>query len=313
MTPAEEHLWQRIRRKNLHNYKFRRQHPIDRFIVDFYCAEAFLVIEVDGDIHEYTQEQDALRQAFLESLGLRVLRFSNGDIMKHTDAVVERIGEVLQEWEDQPHPQPLPKHGEGSPEISKWDIFYYVYALLHHPGYRERYADNLKRELPRIPFAPDFWSFAVAGRRLAELHLNYETVEPYPLEYQWKPGKPVNWRVEKKMVLGPSDTHVPFGEKDGKPIYTPLGDVRVNDSLRLHGIPPEVQQYRLGNRSALEWVIDQYQVKTDARSGITSDPNGYSEDEQYIVRLVGQVVAVSLETVEIVNSLAALPFREEGV
>ena len=79
-------------------------------------------------------------------------------------------------------------------EITKWDIFYYVYALLHHPGYRERYADNLKRELPRIPFAPDFWAFAQAGQKLAQLHLNYETVEPYPLEFRWTAGKPVSWR-----------------------------------------------------------------------------------------------------------------------
>jgi predicted helicase len=85
--------------------------------------------------------------------------------------------------------------------------------------------------------------------------------------------------------------------------------LKVNDSITLAGIPPEAFEYRLGNRSALDWVIDQYQVKTDARSGITSDPNGYSEDEQYIVRLVGQVVAVSVETVKLVKGLAELPFR----
>ena len=94
-TPAEEHLWQHIRSRRVFNTKFRRQHAIERFIVDFYCAEAQLIIEVDGSIHDYTQEQDAVRQAFLESLGLRVLRFSNGEVLLAIDAVPERIGEAL--------------------------------------------------------------------------------------------------------------------------------------------------------------------------------------------------------------------------
>jgi very-short-patch-repair endonuclease len=99
-TPAEEQLWQRLRNRRTFNVKFRRQHAIERFIVDFYCAEAHLIIEVDGSIHEYTQEHDALRQTFLESLGLRVLRFTNDEVLLGTNAVLERIGEVLIE----PHP-----------------------------------------------------------------------------------------------------------------------------------------------------------------------------------------------------------------
>ncbi|MBA3875053.1 MAG: endonuclease domain-containing protein [Anaerolineae bacterium] len=93
-TPAENHLWRFIRKQAL-NVKFRRQHVFHRFIVDFYCHEARLIIEVDGVIHEYTQEEDALRQEFLESLGLRVLRFTNGEALQQTPAVLERIGEVL--------------------------------------------------------------------------------------------------------------------------------------------------------------------------------------------------------------------------
>lgn len=102
-TQAEDKLWQRLRRKGLSGYKFRRQHPIDRFIVDFFCAEARLVVEVDGSIHDYTQEEDALRTEYLESLGLRVLRFTNGEVLQQTDGVIERIAEVLQEG-DVPHP-----------------------------------------------------------------------------------------------------------------------------------------------------------------------------------------------------------------
>ena len=171
--------------------------------------------------------------------------------------------------------------------IAKWDIFHYVYALLHHPAYREKYAANLRRELPRIPLAPDFWGFSRAGARLAELHVHYEQQPEYPLKWVEKAGAPLNWRVDK-MKLTPDKTAL---------IY--------NNFLTLKGIPPEVFDYKLGNRSALEWVIDQYKVSTDPRSGITNDPNR-PDDPQYIVRLLGQVITVSLETIKIVASLPEL-------
>ena len=171
--------------------------------------------------------------------------------------------------------------------ITKWDIFHYTYALLHHPTYRTRYAANLKRELPRIPFAPDFHAFAQAGKQLAELHVDYEKQPEYPLEMIENPNTPLDWRVER-MRLSKDKTKI---------IY--------NDFLTLSGIPAEAFEYRLGNRSALDWVIDQYQVSTDKRSGITNDPNRL-DDPQYIVRLIGQVLTVSLETVKIVRALPDL-------
>jgi predicted helicase len=171
--------------------------------------------------------------------------------------------------------------------IAKWDIFHYVYALLHHPAYREKYAANLRRELPRIPFAPDFWGFAQAGAKLAEFHVHYEQQPEYPLKYVEKAGEPLNWRVDK-MKLTPDKTAL---------IY--------NNFLTLEGIPPQVFDYKLGNRSALDWVIDQYKVSTDPRSGITNDPNR-ADDPQYILRLLGQVITVSLETLQIVNNLPPL-------
>ncbi|MEK6301849.1 MAG: type ISP restriction/modification enzyme [Acidobacteriota bacterium] len=171
--------------------------------------------------------------------------------------------------------------------ITKWDIFHYVYALLHHAVYRERYAANLKRELPRIPFAPGFRAFADAGARLADIHVNYEEQPEYPLDKIEVPGAQLDWRVER-MRLTKDKTEI---------IY--------NDFLRLSGIPLECFEYRLGNRSALEWVIDQYQVSTDKRSGITNDPNR-ADDPEYIVRLIGQVITVSLETVRIVRGLPVL-------
>ena len=171
--------------------------------------------------------------------------------------------------------------------ISKWDIFHYVYGLLHHPQYRERYQVNLKRDLPRIPFAADFRAFAKAGARLAKIHVDYEQMPPHPLTMVETPGKPLNWRVEK-MRLSRDKTQI-----------------RYNEFLTLEGIPAQAFDYRLGNRSALEWVLDQYQVKVDKRSGIVNDPNR-DDDPRYIVNLMQKVIAVSVETVEIVKGLPEL-------
>lgn len=172
-------------------------------------------------------------------------------------------------------------------DISKWDIFHYVYGLLHSEEYRQTYAANLKRELPRIPFAPDFRAFSRAGKQLAELHVCYEQQPEFPLTRIYAPDQPHNWEV-KKMRLTKEKTAI---------IY--------NDWLTLSGIPLETFEYQLGNRSALEWVIDQYQLKTDARSGIVNDPND-SEHPQAIVKRIGQVIQISLETVKIVRALPAL-------
>ena len=169
--------------------------------------------------------------------------------------------------------------------ISKWDIFHYVYGLLHHPHYRERYQANLNRDLPHIPFAADFRAFATAGARLADIHIGYEEMSPYPLNIVETPGKPLTWRVEK-MRLSRDKTQI-----------------RYNDFLTLEGIPEKAFAYRLGNRSALEWVLDQYRVKVDKRSRIVNDPNR-ADDPQYIVQLIGKVIAVSVETVEIVAGLS---------
>ncbi len=176
----------------------------------------------------------------------------------------------------------------GTP-IKKWDMFYYTYAVLHHPDYRERYAENLRLELPRIPLLGNrqtFLTLAEIGQKLATLHLNYETVAEYPLE--WVEKKPWTWRVEKMKLNKAKDALV------------------VNHCLTLHGIPAEAFAYTLGNRSALEWVIDQYQVKTDTRSGITNDPNR-EDNPEYIARLVGRIVTVSVETMRLVEQIAAVP------
>ena len=172
--------------------------------------------------------------------------------------------------------------------ITKWDIFHYTYGLLHHTDYRQKYEANLKRDLPHIPFAQDFWGFAEAGAQLADLHINYESQPEYDkLKFVQTPEVPLNWRVEK-MKLSKDKTSL---------IY--------NDFLTLSGIPPKTFDYQFGTRSALEWIIDQYRVKTDKRSGIVNDPNR-TDDPQYIVQLIGKVVTVSLETIAIIEELPAL-------
>ncbi len=177
---------------------------------------------------------------------------------------------------------------EYGPDVRKWDIFHYIYAMLHHPQYRERYAENLKRDLPHFPLLhrkEAFQDCVRIGRQLMDIHLNYEQAKEYQLKWIENHDVPFSWRVEK-MRLMPDRTAV-----------------IVNDSLTLSGIPQECFQYLLGNRSALEWVIDQYQVSEDKRSNIVSDPNNL-DDEEYIVRLVGRVITVSVETVRLVNELA---------
>ncbi len=172
-------------------------------------------------------------------------------------------------------------------DVDKWQIFHYVYGLLHASEYRQKYQANLKRELPRIPLpksVEDFRGFVSAGERLAELHVNYESQQEYHLEKIENPDKPLNWRVEKMKIT-----------KDKTAII-------YNDFLTLAGIPPEAFEYKLGNRSALEWIIDRYQVHRDKRSGIVNDPNR-ADNPEYIVKLIGKVVTVSLETVKTVADL----------
>jgi predicted helicase len=186
------------------------------------------------------------------------------------------------------------KYGE---DVTKWDIFHHIYAMLHHPQYRERYAENLKRDLPHIPLLARTEAYRAAvkiGQTLMDLHIYYEQQEPYPLMHQEDPSVPFGQLcIVEKMKLTPDHSAV-----------------IVNKGLTLAGIPEACFRYRLGNRSALEWIIDQYQMSKDARSGITSDPNR-REDPEYIVRLVKQVVAVSVKTVELVDELAQSVTQED--
>jgi predicted helicase len=187
--------------------------------------------------------------------------------------------------------------------ITKLDVFHYVYGILHDPTYRAKYAANLKRELPRIPFATDFWKVAATGKRLMELHVQYEDQPEYPLHEEWTLPKgyrhPYGLEVTTLDQVPLRDRyHVTKMKRDRKDPSRLI----VNDFLTLTGLPANVDDYKLGNRSALDWIIDQYQISTDKRSGITNDPNR-DDDPMYIVRLIKKVVTVSVGTVEQVVGL----------
>lgn len=198
------------------------------------------------------------------------------------------------------------------PKVSKEDIFYYVYGVLHSPEYRTRFASNLKKELPRIPLtkeAADFQRFSQAGRDLAHWHLNYETIDPYPLDEHCdtlalEPEK--LFLVQKMTYARPSAEQKDAGQKWDKTriIY--------NSHITLSGIPSEALEYVVNGKPALEWVLERYKVTVDEDSGIRNDPNDWSREHnqpRYIIDLVKRVVRVSVETVRIVKSLPALNER----
>ena len=186
--------------------------------------------------------------------------------------------------------------------ISREDIFYYVYGLLHSSDYRERFIDNLGKELPRIPLvrmAVDFWAFSEAGRKLADLHLNYERVEPYPLKID-SAGKKLtdaDYRVEKMR----------YGKKGKDKDLTTL---HYNDRITLTGIPVEAYDYVVNGKPALDWVVERQGVKTDKDTGIVNDANDWAVETIgnpcYPLELFQRVVTVSLETMKIVRALPNL-------
>ncbi|MCJ0895327.1 DEAD/DEAH box helicase [Rhodococcus sp. ARC_M5] len=183
--------------------------------------------------------------------------------------------------------------------VTKDQIFYSVYSELHLPSYRTTYAADLKRMLPHIPIPNSIErlnQLADAGERLANLHIDYESVMPYPLSVDLKPGTDIadreTWRVQKMKWRTRADRTA----------------IVYNPKVTITGIPAEAEQYFLGSRSALGWIIDRYQVKTDKASGIVNDPNDWcdeQDDPTYIVELIKKVTTVATETMRIVEALEA--------
>ena len=196
----------------------------------------------------------------------------------------------------------------GDAGITKEDIFFYVYALLHHPEYRERYEDDLKKMLPHIPRAEGFHTYTSVGRELAELHVNYERVEQHPSVHEeislHAPEDPWElYRIGKQMSF-------PWlGRRDKD--FTRL---EYNDYVTLTGIPEQAQGYSISGRSPLEWIIDRYYVKTDKASGIVNDPNDFLREQgrpDAVVDLIKRLVTVSMRTQELLTTLPALEIPEQ--
>lgn len=188
-------------------------------------------------------------------------------------------------------------------EVAKADIFYYVYGILHSPEYRERFASNLKKELPRIPLAEDFVAFCRAGRELAHLHLDYEEIEPWASIVE--DGDSVDPGRTEKMRFGKCK------KSEENPKGQDMTVLHVSEGMTLRNIPLEAYDYVVNGRSAIGWLMDRYQVRKDKASGIVNDPNDYSDDPRYIVNLVERVVTVSVRTMEIVRQLPALNEKDQ--
>ena len=196
----------------------------------------------------------------------------------------------------------------GDAGITKEDIFFYVYALLHHPEYRERYEDDLKKMLPHIPRAAGFHAYASVGRELADLHVNYERVEPYPSVQEeaslHAPADPwERYRIGERKMRFPK-----LGRRDKD-----VTRLEYNDYVTLTGIPAEAQGYSISGRSPLEWIIDRYHVKTDKASGIVNDPNDFLREQgrpDAVVDLIKRLVTVSMRTQELLATLPKLEIPE---
>ena len=183
--------------------------------------------------------------------------------------------------------------------VTKDGIFAYVYGVLHDPVYREKYAINLKREFPRIPFYPDFRQWVDWGQRLLDLHIGYEDVEPWPL-------KRVDTPDEEAREAGLQPKAMLKADKDN-------GTIRLDSETVLSGLPQEAWDYKLGNRSGVEWVLDQYKEKTPKDPTIREKFNTYrfADYKEKVVDLIGRVTRVSVETMAITEAMKRAK-RDEG-
>jgi predicted helicase len=181
--------------------------------------------------------------------------------------------------------------------ITKEDIFYYIYGLLNSKEYVEKYYEYITKEIPKIPFTENFIEFSKAGKQLANLNLNYEDIQEYPnaiVEKTFNEEDPVFYKVEKMK----------FANREDK------STIIYNNHIKITNIPANAYEYIVNGRSAVEWIMDQYQVKIHKDSKLVNNPNLYSEDPQYILKLLLKVINVSVKSNEIINNLPTLIIKK---
>ena len=218
----------------------------------------------------YYEKQDKQRQG----------EFDFGDGQKNEDDNIRRDG--ISDFI-------LKRCKELNPKISKEDIFYYVYGLLHSPDYRQRFSADLKKSLPHIPLPEEyalFKAFQTIGRKLADIHLNYET---YPMcqDVLVQGENSGNFHVEKMRFISKEDKRT----------------IIFNDCIQIENVPLKAYEYVLNGKSAIEWIMERYAITTDKASGIVNDPNQWSDNPRYILELLLRIIQVSVDTVDLVAQL----------
>ena len=256
-----------------------------------------------------------------------MLDLSGGTDMEESDTAVGQEGEVLGGYRrvDNITDATLRSYQAAyGPEVTKDDVFYYVYSLLHSPEYRTRYGADLKKSLPHIPLVSsreDFVAFTTAGRGLADLHLDYESVEPTPLRLVVD-GQEVPWDLRETIspsLLQVEKMRYARVRRDGR-LEDDKTSIVYNEHVTISGIPAQAQDYLLGSRSGLDWLLDRYRVNTHKASGIVNDPNDWmaegagggptaSAQPLYLLDLIARITTVSIQTQEIVSSLPTLSVR----
>ena len=269
----------------------------DNLVICFSCTKTPTVMITNDipDLHLVGDSQCFPLYWYEENKNKQMSLFddeSNADYIKHDGISDWILKEVRKRFGD-------------TKSLTKEHIFYYVYGLLHSQGYRERFADDLKKSLPRIPIldrVDDFMTFYKAGKQLAELHLNYEIVEPCPTVKVDMPNDPTDedFYVEKMK----------FPSKDKK------DTIIYNGKIRITNIPKEAYDYVVNGKSAIEWLMERYAVTIDKNSLIKNDPNDWGKEHgnpRYILNLMLSVINVSVKTMQIVNALPILTFEGDKV
>lgn len=186
--------------------------------------------------------------------------------------------------------------------ISGRDLMYYIYGILHSKEYRDKYANDLRKDLPRIPIVKNKEKFIQVGRKLSEVHLNYESITPSPsVKVEFLKTNPTFEVTRIKFAKKRDENNKSINDRN-KIIF--------NKDIIITNIPKEAYEYSINGRTAIEWIMDQYQIKIDKNSEITDNPNEFSDNPKYILNLLLSIINVSVQTVELINSLPPLEIGE---